>query len=183
MRAKKHPEEKKQEKYKRLILGIAFLLIVLLTIGIFTSRNYPSDKHIDDEYLGDPESQEFAAINIPQTKSLLFDPQHNALDQVYAGKVYYQGENGKLESHINQNKNEVCEELISYDNNGKEVDKLEIGYICDTTKHLKCAVLFKNKISIYETKSSGNDNKEEFVTEYLISPKMKFSPGKTYTKL
>jgi len=185
MQATKHSKRKRQEESRIFILGIAFLAIVLLTIGFFTYRNYPNDKQrMDDEYLSDgTQSQQFAEIDIPQTRSLLFNPQNNAANQVYAGKVYYQGENGKLESRINQTKNEVCEELISYDSKGNAVDKLEISYASDSTKRLKCAVIFKNKISIYETKPSGGDKNEGNVTEYLISPQMKFSLGKTYTKL
>ena len=198
MRATDHSEKKVHEKYRIYILGIAFLLIALLTVGFFTYRHYPNDEPINDIFSegqlgytrktateGIGESHEFATINIPQTKSLLFDPRNNILNQVAAGKIYYQGENGKLESCIitNRNRNEVCEELISYDNKGNEVDKLEIGYVCDSAKHLKCAVIFKNKISIYETKSNGEGKNVKIVTEYLISPQMKFSRGKTYTKL
>ncbi|GHU79880.1 hypothetical protein FACS1894145_5010 [Bacteroidia bacterium] len=127
------------------------------------------------------EFQKSAVIYIPQTKSLLFNSQ-NPVD-IHTEKVYYLGENGKLKSHVNRNQSGVCEDLYSYDEKGNQVDKLEIGYICDSTRHLKCAVIFRNKISIYETKLSADNKNEEIVVEYLISPDMKFSRGKTYTKL
>jgi len=176
-------ERKKQKRKKFFILSGAILLIALLTKEIFTYRNYPNEKSVDDAYLSD--YQKFTMIDIPQTKSLLFDSQNKALNQIATGKVYYKGENGKLESHIDRkNKNEIYEELISYDNNGNAVDELEIGYISNSPKHLKCAVIDKNKISIYETIPSDNDDSnEKIVTEYLISPQMKFTRGKTYTKL
>ena len=175
-------ERKKQKRKKFFILSGAILLIALLTKEIFTYRNYPNERSVDDAYLSDP--QEFTMIDIPQTKSLLFDSQNNALNRIDTGKIYYQGISGKLQSRIKRNKNEIYEELISYDNNGNAVDELEIGYISNTSKYLKCAVIFKNKISIYETIPSNKDTtKEEIVTEYLISSQMKFTRGKTHTKL
>jgi len=177
--SRRRAERKKQERNKIFMLSGAILLIVLLSIGFFTYRNYPSEKSVDDAYLSN--YKEFTVVDIPQTKSLLFDPRNNTLNPVDTGKVYYQGISGKLQSHIKRNKNEVYEELISYDSNGNVVDELEIGYISNSSKHLKCAVIFKNKISIYETIPSNNDNtKKEIVTEYLISPEMKFTRGKTY---
>jgi len=185
MRTSRHSsrraEKKKWKKQQIFTLSGAILLIVLLTVGFFTYRNYPNERSVDDAYFSD--HQEFTVIDIPQTKSLLFDSQNNTLNQVDTGKVYYQGISGKLQSRIKRNKNEVYEELISYDNNGNAVDGLEIGYICNSPKHLKCAVIFKNKISIYETIPTGSKDNAEIVTEYLISPKMKFILGKTYTKL
>jgi len=186
MRSSRHSsrraKRKKWNKQQIFMLSGAILLIVLLTIGFFTYRNYPNERSVDDAYLSDP--QEFTMIDIPQTKSLLFDSQNNALNRIDTGKVYYQGISGKLQSRIKRNKNEIYEELISYDNNGNAVDELEIGYISNTSKYLKCAVIFKNKISIYETIPSNKDTtKEEIVTEYLISPQMKFTRGKTHTKL
>ncbi|GHT62988.1 hypothetical protein AGMMS50239_17910 [Bacteroidia bacterium] len=175
---------KKQKKIRNSILGIALLLIAVLTVGIFTFRNYPNNKEdmalsMNDAYVCDTADSNY----IPQAKSLLFHPQNNASDRIPSGKVYYQGENGRLESFINRDNIGIREELTSYDEKGNTVDKLEIGYICDTTRHLKCAVIFKNKISIYETKLSADNKNEDIVIEYLISPQMKFSRGKTYTKL
>lgn len=239
MRATMNSKGKRQKKYRTLTLSIAVLLILLLTVGIFTPRNYPNDDRqdntkssADDVHIHDTmksqkpkkeqvqssaevpgseeitetsdnifppeqienaeeatetvteetsESRKSSAIYISQTKSLLFNS-HHAVD-IHAGKVYYQSENGKLESRINQSKSGISEELYSYDSKGNQVDKLEIGYICDSTRHLKCAVIFKNKISIYETKLTADNKNEEIVTEYLISPELKFSRGKTYTKL
>jgi hypothetical protein len=235
-------KKKKQEKYRFIIISIAFLLIVILTIGIFSYRHYPSDNREEadlsmyDGYLYglihstkqgarkfqsamDKKAQDsvmiienpddvfppeqviniaktepvtpeeisrlsgLSAINIPQTGSLLFSSRNNALNNAPEGKVYYQSDNGSLASSISHNGNGTCEELISYDSRGNVVDKLEIGYIGDNIHHLKCAVIFKNKISIYETKLSANNKNEEIVIEYFISPELKFSIGKTYTKL
>ncbi|MDR2621215.1 MAG: hypothetical protein LBC48_01375 [Dysgonamonadaceae bacterium] len=238
--------KKGQEKHRNIILSIAFLLIAALTAGIFTFRNYPSDKENmnlsinngntdkethpkkqkvkpaqppktdaveteiiaekpDDTYPPEedvaniaettpeeslesspeasPAASGRAAIYIPQTRSLLFQAQNRAPDQIQTGKVYYESEYGKLESSIIRDRTGIREELTAYNEKGNAVDKLEIGYICDSAKHVKCAVIFKNKISIYETKLSADNKNEEIVTEYLISPQMKFSRGKTYKKL
>ncbi|MDR1610808.1 MAG: hypothetical protein LBS08_04780 [Candidatus Symbiothrix sp.] len=197
--------KKRHEKYRNIILGIAFLLIVVLTVGIFTFRNYPNDKEnmvflVNSEYTDNTtnpqkpkvkpfqspkitDTVETEAIYIPQTRSLLFHTQNSVLDRIPAGMIYYEGKNGKLESSINRNETGIHEELTSYDEKGNFVDKLEIGYICDSVRHLKCAVIFKNKISIYEMKLSADNKNEEVISEYLISPQMKFSKRKTYKKL
>jgi hypothetical protein len=205
MRETVKKRRERQKKSRIFILGTAFLLIIILTVGIFTYRNYPNDRQgiVDSGYLSDSgkimenpddtfpqkpvgvegETAKLSTIYIPQTKSLLFNSKDNNFENIQAGKIYYQDENGRLESAVNRDKDGVREELTGYDNKGNIVDKMEIGYICDSARHLKCAIIFKNKISIYETKTSGDNENEEIVTEYLILPQMKFIKGKTYTKL
>jgi hypothetical protein len=102
------------------------------------------------------------------------------------GKIYYQGNNGKLESSVLHNEGVFKEQLKSYDYAGNKVDELEIGVVDETAKTVKHAVISKNKISVFEivtAKGKKQEQQVEKVTEYAITPQMKFREGKTYTRL
>jgi flagellar basal body-associated protein FliL len=126
--------------------------------------------------------KEPTALFVSRTKSLFNSPDLSP-DNLPQGKVYYQGDNGKLESQVKKENNEDIEELTSYDYTGKKMDVLEIGHIGHSNHYKKYAVIAKNKISVFEIILTKNNKMEEKVTEYTITPQMKFVKGKTYTKL
>jgi hypothetical protein len=129
------------------------------------------------------ESKELTALFVSHTKSVFNSP-NLSLDNLPTGKVYYQGDNGKLESQVKKVNNEGVEELTSYDYTNKIIDVLEIGRIKNSDVYRKYAVIAKNKISVFEIVSIEKSNKtEEKVTEYTITPQMKFVKGKVYTRL
>jgi flagellar basal body-associated protein FliL len=129
------------------------------------------------------EANELEDIYINHTRSLL--GKNGILpDNLPTGKVYYQGNKGNLESLVKRDGDKISEQLISYDKQGNKVDELEIGIIEESDKAVKHAVISKNKISVFEIMPAKDGKKtEERVTEYTITPSMKFRKGKTYVRL
>jgi hypothetical protein len=114
-----------------------------------------------------------------------FHLQNVSVNDLIAGKIYYQGENGKLESfiYIDQSKN-LHEYLISSDSNGFYADCVEIGYWVLESGEKNYATLSNYKLLIYKSLPVKWGKKtEESVTEYFISPQMQFNKGKTFSKL
>jgi len=108
------------------------------------------------------------------------------LENLVPGKLYYQGDNGKLESFLFLDSGEnVHEILVSYDPKGDYVDCIEIGLVSTLENEgKKFATLSVNKLSVFELAfSKMGDKKEEIVTEYSINPQLRFRKGKTFTKL
>jgi hypothetical protein len=101
------------------------------------------------------------------------------------GKLYYAGENGRLESFVYiEPKGKIREYLLSFDPKGNYVDCIEIGLISPENERIKHAGLLTNKISIFETQyRKSTKGKEEIVTEYTINPQLQFKKGKTFTKV
>lgn len=106
-------------------------------------------------------------------------------DRLLSGKVYYEGDHGRLESFIYLNPDgTIAEYLISHSPEGKYVNSLEIGKISPKGENRKYATLSVSKLSVFEIESSGiAGHQEEKVTEYFITPVLDFVKGKTFTKL
>jgi hypothetical protein len=106
-------------------------------------------------------------------------------EDLVPGKLYYRGENGKLESFVYVNPNgKIHEYLIAYDPKGNYVDCIETGLITTENGKVKYASISINKLSVFELqpgKQSGK--KEEIVTEYSINPQLQFKKGKTFIKV
>jgi hypothetical protein len=127
--------------------------------------------------------KELAKIDIVKTKSL-FHHSEISLDSLPNENVYYHGENGKLESKVKHSDKGISEQLTAYDIHGNNTGTLEIGFIEETGKRVKYAVISKNKISVFEiTLSKNKKSQGELMTEYTITPQMKLIKGKTYHKL
>jgi hypothetical protein len=127
------------------------------------------------------ESKNLSPVYLAQSKSL-FNPANTSIENLPAGKAYFQGENGKLESIVNKKEDGISEQLVSYDYHGQKADDLEIGWIDDAGQTVKYAVILGNKISIFETIKTKKKT-ETKVTEYAITPQLKFIKGKAYTRL
>jgi hypothetical protein len=106
-------------------------------------------------------------------------------EDLLPGKLYYAGENGRLESFIyTEPGGKIHEYLLSFDSKGNYVDCLEIGLINSEDERIKYAGLLTNKISVFETQyNKPTEKKAEIVTEYTINPLLQFKKGKTFTKL
>ena len=118
--------------------------------------------------------KELSSIYIPQTKSIL--SRKNLTDDQISGKIYYQGENGRLESFIHLDEEGATHEyLVSYNPFSQPVDSLKIGYWNPNTNNKKYATLSVNKISVFEN--------EIRVTEYFINPHMQIRKGRSFSKL
>jgi hypothetical protein len=129
------------------------------------------------------EPKELTEVHISYTKSL-FGKIGSLPDNLSTGKVYYQGNNGKLESFIKREGDKIFEQLVSSDYKEDKVDELEIGIIEEADKAVKHAVISKNKVSVFEIIPAKNGKKtEERVTEYTITPQMRFIKGKTYVRV
>jgi hypothetical protein len=129
------------------------------------------------------DANELADVSISHTKSL-FGEAGLLPENLPAGKVYFQGNNGKLESFIKNEGTRFSEQLISSDSKGNKVDELEIGVVEEAGKSVKYAVISKNKISVFEMMPAKKGKKaEERVTEYTITRQMRFAKGKTYVRL
>jgi hypothetical protein len=120
-------------------------------------------------------------VYITQIKSL-FNLSNFSIDNLPEGKTYFHGENGKLESVIHKGEDGISEQLVSYDYRGQKTDALEIGWIDGAGQVVKYAVISGNKISIFETLNTKK-KKETKVTEYAITPQLKFTKGKIYMQL
>ncbi|GHV55720.1 hypothetical protein FACS1894182_00610 [Bacteroidia bacterium] len=140
------------------------------------------------------EKKELTAIYIPLTKSLFFasDASIDVLkrrvkqsERSFSGKIYYQGENGLIESFLTIDEEGVMHEILaSYDPNGNAVDHVEIGLLIPGNPEKKYATLSVNKLSVYQlTMVKSSNKKQERVTEYSINPQLYFKKGKTFTKL
>jgi hypothetical protein len=138
------------------------------------------------------EKKELTAIYIPITKSLFssssvsFDSFKSRMThgEPAQGKIYYQGDNGKIESLLSIDSNgSFHEQLVSYDPEGNPVDRIEIGLLCPETNDKKYATLSVNRLSVFELSTAKTGKKEERVTEYSITPQLRFVRGKTFTKL
>ena len=140
------------------------------------------------------QGKELTSIYIPLTKSLFsasdasIDAFQNRITRVgppVRGKVYYQGENGLIESFISLDDKGVMHEILfSYDPAGNPVDELEIGLLVPDSPEKKYATVLVNKLSVFElTIVEASGKRQERVTEYFISPQLQFKKGKTFTKL
>jgi hypothetical protein len=146
--------------------------------GSFTTENEPGEiENIEKT----AEPQNLGPVYISQSRSL-FGSSDLSIDNLPAGKAYFLGENGKLESIVNKESNGISEQLVSYDYYGQKVDILEIGLIDDTGQVVKYAVFSQNKIAVFETVKTKK-KEETKVTEYAITPRLNFIKGKTYAKL
>ncbi|KAA6301876.1 MAG: hypothetical protein EZS26_001879 [Candidatus Ordinivivax streblomastigis] len=105
-------------------------------------------------------------------------------DAYTSGKVYFQDENGRLESYLwMDNKGAIHEQLTGQDGQGNRIDEIEIGLWSPASKE-KTATLSVNKLSIFEwVSASDTGKKEERVTEYTITPQLRFQKGKTFVKV
>ena len=110
---------------------------------------------------------------------------NTSLENLREGKLYYQGENGRLESFLYiDSKRKISEYLISYDSKGNAVDCLEVGCWIPETNEIKFANLSNNKLSVFELAPvQANGKREEIVTEYAITPAMQFVRGKVFSKI
>jgi hypothetical protein len=135
-----------------------------------------------------------ASIYIPSTKSLFFasdasiETFRNRITQPghpVRGKMYYQGENGLLESFLSIDEKGFIHEIVySYDPAGNPVDEVEIGLLVPDGSIKKHATLSVNKLSVFElTTDKLAGKKQERVTEYSISPQLRFKKGRTFSKL
>lgn len=139
------------------------------------------EEAIEEESAAEP--RELTTVHIRHSRSLFSNP-NSSSDPLQVGKIYYDGDNGKLESFVNKKEDIISEKLISFDYRGNRVDSLEISLVEDGNEFHKYAVISHNKISIFQVMPTKNKKgKEELVTEYIITPNMKFVKGKTYTKL
>ena len=140
------------------------------------------------------EKKELGSIYIPVTKSLFsasdvsMDAFQNRITQSEAsvrGKIYYQGENGLLESFLSVDEKGVIHEILfSYDPAGNPVDRMEIGLLAPDNTEKKYATLSVNKLSVFElTASEAAGKRQERVTEYFITPQLRFKKGRTFSKL
>ena len=138
--------------------------------------------------------KELTSIYVPLTKSLFsasdasIDAFRNRIMQSEhpaRGKIYYQGENGLIESFLSVDEKGVIREMLfSYDPFGNPVDELEIGWLVPDSPERKYATVLVNKLSVFElTLSQPADKKQERVTEYFITPQLRFRKGRTFTKL
>ena len=118
--------------------------------------------------------KELSSIYIPLTKSSLSGK--NLTENQISGKIYYHGENGRLESFIHlDGEGATHEYLVSYNPHNQPVDSLKIGYWNPNTNDKKYATLSVNKISVFEN--------EVRVTEYFINPHMQIRKGRSFSKL
>ena len=118
--------------------------------------------------------KELSSIYIPLTKSVFSIK--NLTENQISGKIYYQGENGRLESSIRMDEDGAIHEyLASYNPQNQLVDSLRIGFWNPNTNDKKYATLSVNKISVFEN--------EVRVTEYFINPHMQFRKGRSFSKL
>jgi flagellar basal body-associated protein FliL len=141
------------------------------------------------------EKKELGMVYIPQTKSLFvssnisiesFQSRLNQKNGRVYGKLYYQGENGRLESYLSVDSNGLLHEyLVSYDPAGNSVETIEIGLLPLEKSHEKKYATFSvDRLSIFELSASKvSGKKEERVTEYSITPQLRFHKGKTFTKI
>lgn len=129
--------------------------------------------------------EELGRLRIPQTRSLFNLSSSSYLANLPEGKIYYDGSHGKLESQVIYGEKEISEKLIATNFNGEIVSELEIGLMDENREVKKYALISRNKISVFERTSSDNKNgkQEEQVTDYTITPELKFMKGKTYTKV
>lgn len=122
-------------------------------------------------------------LHIHRTRSLFHEENLN-IDVLPEGKIYYEGEFGKLESILIRKDSRIVEKLISKDNSGQTIHELEIGLINEDQSVAKYALLHRNRISVFELlPTKKGDKSQESVTDYTITPDMKFVKGKTYTKV
>lgn len=131
------------------------------------------------------------ALAIEKTRSLFTPRKDLRIENLPKNKIYYEGNNGVLESVVYSSEGGLSEKLVSVKPDGEFVDALEIGFIDLVDKNgdpvftiEKYAVVYRNKISVYElTRKGRNSARDEKVTEYTISPQLEFIRGKTYSKI
>jgi hypothetical protein len=129
------------------------------------------------------ESKNLNPVYLAQSKSL-FNSSNFSIENLPAGKSYFQGENGRLESVVSKTDDGISERLVSYDYHGQKSDDLEIGRIDGAGRVVKYTIISGNRISVFELVTDEKGKKtEEKVTEFLITPQLKFNKGKTYSKL
>jgi hypothetical protein len=127
--------------------------------------------------------KELSNIYIPFTKSL-FNRPNLSINDLPERKIYYSGENGRLESSFVLKEGKTIEYLVSYNPQGEKVDNLEIGLIDEKAVRKKYATFSQNKISTFETiQGKEKEKEEESVTNYSITPELRFVKGKTYKKI
>gem|GEM_PF-5613508 len=119
-------------------------------------------------------------IAIPYTKSLVGICKSDN-ESLGRNKIYFEGPQGIVESNVVETDGTHFEYLVSRNQKGDVIEKIEIGIIKGEGKR-KHAVLSGNKIITYQRTESEKKNRE-LVTEYMITPQLKFSKGKTYAKV
>lgn len=122
-------------------------------------------------------------LHIPHTRSI-FNTPDLAIDNLPSGKVYFHSGKRKIESIVIERENkEIHEYLLSFDTQGNKVDELVIGLLNSEGQRKTYAVISRNKISTFTVTTDKDGKTNETVTEYTITPTLKFSKGKTYTKV
>ncbi|MDR0798977.1 MAG: hypothetical protein LBN18_04365 [Dysgonamonadaceae bacterium] len=122
---------------------------------------------------------ESTGVYVPPTKSLF--GRNVPLAELPKSKLYYEGKNGHMESHLTEENGRTIERLTSYDADGNKVDELALGYLDNQTQARQYAVLSQDKIFLFE--QAPNNPKEEIVTRYYITTGLRFTKGHTYKKL
>ncbi|MDR0546585.1 MAG: hypothetical protein LBG77_03235 [Dysgonamonadaceae bacterium] len=134
-------------------------------------------KDLEQVYISMTKSM-FAPANITLASFQAVSPEKSRM----AGKSYYHGENGAIESDLVWDEDgNLHEQLVSFDLSGRPVDNLEIGVLTPSAR-TKYASLSTNKISIVESVQTAKKN-DERVTEYTVTPELQFHKGKTYLKI
>jgi hypothetical protein len=152
-----------------------------LTKSLFNKPDISENSFLNKPHLTQSQWEHF---KIEETK-IGNNMKNVPVENLMQGKLYYQGENGKLESFLYLDaKKRIYEYMISYDPKGNCVDCIEIGFFYPETGEKKYASISNHKLLIYELLLAKQSDKiEETVKEYSISPQMQFLKGKTFSKL
>jgi len=156
-------------------------IYIPLTKSVFGRTDTPENVFLAKSRLSQTQWDNMKTTDM-KTLALLKDA---SLENLREGKLYYQGDNGRLESFLYMDsKRKISEYLISYDPKGNSVDCLEVGCWIPETDEKKFAHLSNNKLSVFELAAvKTNDKREEIVTEYTITPEMQFVRGKVFSKI
>ncbi|MDL2241495.1 hypothetical protein LJB91_01140 [Bacteroidales bacterium OttesenSCG-928-L03] len=139
---------------------------------------------IDEEMMAEElVLDETKPLHIPYCKSA-FNTTNISIENLPSGKTYYQAGQKRIESTIIEHEGRgFCEHLISYDPQGNKADELEIGLLDPSGERKKYAVISQNKVMTYILSTDKDGKVNETVTEYTITPTLRFSKGKTYVKV
>ncbi|MCL1938699.1 MAG: hypothetical protein FWF52_09930 [Candidatus Azobacteroides sp.] len=152
-----------------------------LTKSVFGRTDAPENVFLTKPSLTQAEWENLKVAEVKTLASLKNIP----LENLREGKLYYQGENGRMESFLYMDsKRKISEYLITYDPKGNSVDCLEVGCWIPETDEKKFANLSNNKLSVFELAPvKANGKREEIVTEYAITPALQFVRGKVFSKI
>jgi hypothetical protein len=156
-------------------------IYIPLTQSLFKKSDVSENSFINKPRITQTQREE---LKIDEIKAEL-NMKNVPSEDLVPGKLYYHGENGRLESFVYVNPNgKIHEYLVTYDPRGNYVDCIENGLITSEHGKVKYASLSTNKLSIFEIQpAKQNGKKEEIVTEYSINPQLQFKRGKTFTKV